>query len=257
MSEGLDSAHHGAGARLAGKICLVTGAAQGIGRAITELFLREGARVVATDRDVAPLDAIAGHPGINVVAMDVTDRAAIAAVARSHRDVGVLVNCAGWVASGTILDAGEDDLAKSFAINVQAMTDVIRAFLPAMLEREDGSIVNIASVVAANKAAPNRFAYATTKAAVVGLTRSVACDFISRGIRCNSISPGTVDSPSLGDRMRQQGDYEKARAAFIARQPMGRLGQPEEIAAIALLLASDEASFANGSDFVIDGGMSL
>lgn len=239
--------------RLADKTCLVTGAAQGIGAAIAAAFVREGARVIATD--LRP-DAIAAG-GVIAVGMDVTDPAAVAAVVVAHPDVDVLVNCAGWVASGTILDADPADLTRSFDINAVSMMMTIRGFLPAMRARRSGAIVNIASVVSSVMAAPNRFAYATSKAAVIGLTMSVARDFITDGIRCNAISPGTVDSPSLEDRLGATGDAAAARAAFIARQPMGRLGTPQEIAEVAVLLASDEARFMTGANIVIDGGMSL
>src|SRR5690606_10252142 len=244
--------------RLAGKHCLVTGAAQGIGLAIARAFLREGAHVLATDLQEKRL-AETFHEAERArwARLDVTDRAAVEALARANAQVGVLVNCAGWVANGTILDGGPDDLERSFRINVGSMENTVRAFLPAMLAAGEGSIVNIASVVSSVMAAPNRFAYGTTKAAVVGLTLSVARDFVSRGIRCNAISPGTVDSPSLAERLRASGDEAAARAAFIARQPMGRLGTPEEIAEVAVLLASDEARFMTGANIVIDGGMSL
>jgi 2-keto-3-deoxy-L-fuconate dehydrogenase len=244
--------------RLAGKHCLVTGAAQGIGLAITRAFLREGASVLATDLQEDRLaETFAGVERARWARLDVTDGAAAEALARAHPQMGVLVNCAGWVADGTILDGAPGDLERSFRINVGSMENTIRAFLPAMLAAGEGSIVNIASVVSSVMAAPNRFAYGTTKAAVVGLTLSVARDFVSRGIRCNAISPGTVDSPSLGERLRASGDEAAAREAFVARQPMGRLGTPEEIAEVAVLLASDEARFMTGSNIVIDGGMSL
>lgn len=244
--------------RLAGKHCLVTGAAQGIGLAVARAFLREGAHVLATDLQEKRL-AETFHEAERArwARLDVTDRAAIEALAQANPQIGVLVNCAGWVANGTILDGGPDDLERSFRINVGSMENTVRAFLPAMLAAGEGSIVNIASVVSSVMAAPNRFAYGTTKAAVVGLTLSVARDFVSRGIRCNAISPGTVDSPSLAERLRASGDEAAARAAFIARQPMGRLGTPEEIAEVAVLLASDEARFMTGANIVIDGGMSL
>jgi 2-keto-3-deoxy-L-fuconate dehydrogenase len=245
------------GERLAGKTALVTGAAQGIGAAIAEAFLREGARVIVTDLQEDRLRERFGAAGATVARLDATDPAAVAALASRHRDVDVLVNCVGWVANGTILDGEIADLERSLAINVVSMAGVIRAFLPAMRERRAGSIVNIASVVSSVMAAPNRFAYGTSKAAVIGLTMSVARDFVADGIRCNAISPGTVDSPSLGDRLRAQGDEAAARAAFVARQPMGRIGTPEEIAEVAVLLASDEAKFMSGSNIVIDGGMSL
>ena len=243
--------------RMEGKTCLVTGAAQGIGRAVAEAFLREGAVLVATDLDLALLDATFSGAGVRTARMDVTDAAEVEAVAAANSGVDVLVNCAGWVATGTVLTGSAADLQRSFDINVVSMTNTIRAFLPAMRERRAGSIVNIASVASTVMAAPDRFAYATSKAAVIGLTMSVARDYVGEGIRCNAISPGTVDSPSLGDRMAATGDVAAARAAFIARQPMGRLGTPQEIAEVALLLASDEATFMTGANLIIDGGMSL
>lgn len=243
--------------RLVGKTCIVTGAAQGIGRAISRAFLREGAALVATDLQADKLQDEYGGTGASTAHMDVTDPASVAAVAAAHPDVNVLVNCAGFVAVGSILDCDAAVLERSFRINVVSMLHTAQAFLPAMRERKDGSIINIASVVSSVMAAPNRFAYGTTKAAVIGLTMSIARDFVAEGIRCNSISPGTVDTPSLAERMSAQGDFEKARAAFIARQPMGRVGNPEEIAEIAVLLASNEAQFMTGSNIVVDGGMSL
>jgi 2-keto-3-deoxy-L-fuconate dehydrogenase len=244
--------------RLAGKHCLITGAAQGIGHAIAQAFLREGARVIATDLQADRLaQAFAGQAGVICAQLDATDAQAAHALAQAHGDVSVLVNCAGIVHSGTLLDAGPGDLASSLRINVGSVETMIRAFLPAMLAAGGGSIVNIASVVSSVMAAPNRFAYGTSKAAVIGLTMSVARDFIAQGIRCNAISPGTVDSPSLADRLRATGDEEAARAAFVARQPMGRIGTPQEIAEVAVMLASDEACFMTGSNIVIDGGMSL
>ncbi|WP_172340546.1 SDR family oxidoreductase [Novosphingobium sp. SG751A] len=241
--------------RLRGKTCLVTGGAQGIGRAITERFAAEGARVIAADLHFD--DTPPATDGIERLPLDVTDEAAVAGAAAALGDVGVLVNCVGLVAHGTILDGAMADFDRSISVNVRSMALMIRAFLPAMLARGDGSIVNIASVVSSVMAAPNRFAYGTSKAAVIGLTMSVARDFIDRGIRCNAISPGTVETPSLHQRFAATGDAEAARAAFIARQPMGRMGQAEEIAATAVLLASDEARFMTGSNLVIDGGMSL
>ncbi|HEV2597864.1 SDR family oxidoreductase [Sphingopyxis sp.] len=244
----------GKGGRLAGKRCFVSAAGQGIGRSIAEAFAAEGAEVVAADLrfadDVLP-------PGVERLILDVTDDAALADAVRAAGAVSVLVNCVGKVASGTILDAPLDELDDSYRLNVRSTAAVIRAFLPGMIERGDGSIINIASVVSSVMAAPGRFAYASTKAAVIGLTMSVALDFVKSGIRCNAISPGTVETPSLHDRWAATGDIEAARAAFVARQPMGRLGAPDEIAAAAILLASDEARFMTGANMVIDGGMSL
>ena len=243
--------------RLKGKTCVVTGAGQGIGRAIAEAFLREGGEVIAIDMNRAVLEAWTGPAGIKSEVLDVTDTQAVGELAARYGATNVLVNCVGMVGVGTVLDSSNEDLERSFKVNVVTMASTIKAFLPAMRERKDGAIVNIASVVSSVKAAPNRFTYATTKAAIIGLTKAVAMDFIGEGIRCNCISPGTVDSPSLQERMAAQGDYEKARAAFIARQPMGRIGSAEEIAEIAVLLASNEAGFMTGSNIVIDGGMSL
>lgn len=244
--------------RLSGKNCLVTGAGQGIGHAIARAFLREGASVVATDLQEELLAReFGGEQRATYARLDVTDTDAAMALSRSHPEIDVLVNCAGWVANGSILDSEPGDLARSMVVNVLSIENTIRAFLPAMLERRSGSIVNIASVVSSVMAAPNRFAYGTSKAAVIGLTLSVARDYVSHGIRCNAISPGTVDSPSLAERLRASGDEAAARASFIARQPMGRLGTSAEIAEVAVLLASDEATFMTGENIVIDGGMSL
>jgi len=243
--------------RVNGKTCLVTGAAQGIGFAVAKALLREGATVLATDLQEEKVADALGAEGARTARLDVTDVAAVNAIAAANPDVDVLVNCAGWVAAGTILEGDPADLERSFAINVISMQNTIRAFLPTMRDRRNGSIINIASVVSSVMAAPNRFAYGVTKAAVIGLTMSVARDFIGDGVRCNAISPGTVDSPSLGDRLRATGDEAAARAEFIARQPMGRIGDPAEIAEIAVMLASDEARFMTGANLIIDGGMSL
>lgn len=240
--------------RLAGKTCLITAAGQGIGRAIAESFLREGAAVIAIDLKA---EGLATLSGMQTATVDATDTAAVTALAARYPNVSVLVNCVGYVANGTVLETDAVQLERSFRINVGSMHNAIAAFLPAMRARRNGSIINIASVVSSVIGAPNRYAYGTTKAAVIGLTKSVARDFIAEGIRCNAISPGTVETPSLHERMAAQGDFEKARAAFVARQPMGRLGTVEEIAAIAVMLASDEAKFMTGSNIVIDGGMSL
>ena len=238
---------------LAGKIALITGAGAGIGRATAEAFLREGARVVATDRDPAALAGLAAEQR----ALDVTDPAAVSALAAALGRIDILVNCAGFVETGTLLDNDEAQWTRSFEVNVFAMARVIKAFLPAMLGGGGGAIVNIASVAGSLKGVPGRCIYGASKAAVIGLTKSVAIDFIARGIRCNAICPGTVDTPSLQQRLADTGDYAAARAAFNARQPMGRLGAAEEIAAMALYLASDAGAFATGQTFVIDGGFIL
>lgn len=240
--------------RLEGKRCFVTAAGQGIGRSIADAFAAEGAIVIAADLRFPGGDASAA---MEQIVLDVTDEAALLHAVEVARDVDVLVNCVGRVASGTILETSLEELDESYRLNVRSMASVIRAFLPGMIARENGSIVNIASVVSSVMAAPNRFAYAATKAAVIGLTMSVALDFVKQGIRCNAISPGTVETPSLHERWAATGDIESARAAFVARQPMGRLGKPDEVAAAAILLASDEARFMTGANLVIDGGMSL
>jgi 2-keto-3-deoxy-L-fuconate dehydrogenase len=238
---------------LAGKTALITAAAAGIGRATAELFAAEGASVIATDRDAAALAGLtADHRQL-----DVTDAAAVTALAGATGRVDILVNCAGFVEAGTLLDNDEAQWGKSFEINVFAMARVIKAFLPAMLEGGGGCITNIASVAGSLKGVPNRCIYGASKAAVIGLTKSVAIDFIDRGIRCNAICPGTVDTPSLQQRLQDTGDYDAARKAFNARQPMGRLGTAEEIAGMALYLASEAGAFATGQAFVVDGGFIL
>ncbi|MEI5687605.1 MULTISPECIES: SDR family oxidoreductase [Sphingomonas] len=237
--------------RLDGKVALVTAAARGIGRATAERFAAEGARVIATDRD---LDALDGIAGCETRALDVTDGAAVTALAAEIGRVDVLANVAGIVHAGTILDCGEEEWAQALAINMTAMYRTVRAFLPAMLAGGGGAIVNVASIASSVKGIPNRFAYGTTKAGVIGLTKAVAADFVGQGIRCNAICPGTVDTPSLQQRLHDTGDYAAAQAAFVARQPMGRLGRADEIAALALYLASDEAAFTTGAVHVIDGG---
>ena len=242
---------------LTNKTCVVTGAGQGIGRAIAEAFAAEGATVIAIDLSEGPLTEWTAAAGVTSALLDVTDPAAVARLAARYPETSVLVNCVGVVAVGTVLDSEPAELERSFRINVGSMANTIKAFLPGMRERKDGSIINIASVVSSIKAAPDRFVYATTKAAVIGLTRSVAMDFIGEGIRCNAICPGTVESPSLHQRMAAQPDPVAALAAFTARQPMGRIGQPEEIARIAVMLASGDADFMTGSSLIIDGGMSL
>ncbi len=243
--------------RLAGKTCLVTGAAQGIGRSISEAFLAEGARVIATDLRPAALLALPDGERLIRMGLDVTQAEDARRAAAAHPDVNVLVNCAGYVAQGALLECTPEDFDRSLSINVSSIFTLTRAFLPSMLDRRDGSIINIASVASSVMAPPNRLAYGASKAAVIGLTMSVARDYAAAGVRCNAISPGTVDTPSLHDRMAATGDAEAARRAFIARQLNGRLGTPEEVAAVAVLLASDEARFMTGANIVIDGGMSL
>jgi len=239
--------------KLEGKIALITGAAAGIGRSTTELFVSEGAKVIATDRDLKGLDGLDADKH----QLDVTDSAAIAALAKKVGKVDVLFNCAGFVESGTILDSDDSHWQKSFEINVYAMARMIKAFLPAMIENGGGSIINVASVAGSIKGIPNRCVYGASKAAVIGLTKSVAVDFVTKGIRCNSLCPGTVDSPSLQQRLRDTGDYDAARKAFTARQPMGRIGTAEEMASMVLWLASDDSSFATGQNFILDGGITI
>ncbi|MFZ9634485.1 MAG: SDR family oxidoreductase [Alphaproteobacteria bacterium] len=245
------------GGRLQGKKALITAAAQGIGRASALAFARAGAQVVATDVNEAKLRELAGTPGIASRRLDVTDKAAIEACAAEVGAVDVLFNCAGYVAGGTILEC--DDKAWDFSndINVRAMFWMTRAFLPAMIANGGGSIVNMSSVASSVKGVINRFVYGTTKAAVIGMTKSVAADFIKQNIRCNAICPGTVQTPSLDDRINSAADPVEARKAFIARQPLGRLGSAEEIAALAVYLASDESAYTTGTINVIDGGLTL
>ncbi|MEZ5865188.1 MAG: SDR family oxidoreductase [Geminicoccaceae bacterium] len=238
--------------RLAGKKALITAAGQGIGRASAEQFRDAGAEVIATDRDHGLLADLAG---CRTAALDVTDKAAILSLAKELGAVDVLLNCAGFVHNGTILECDDEAWEFSNRLNVTAMFHMCQAFLPAMLANGGGSIVNVASVAGSIKGVINRFVYGTTKAAVIGLTKSIAADYVTRGIRCNAICPGTVETPSLDQRLHAQGDYAKARAAFIARQPMGRIGKPEEIAALALYLASDESAYTTGQALIIDGGM--
>jgi NAD(P)-dependent dehydrogenase (short-subunit alcohol dehydrogenase family) len=243
--------------RLRDKICLVTGAAQGIGRTTVEAFLREGAEVIAVDLQEDKLRPLINYPRARTLRLDVTDTSAVLQAASELDRIDVLVNCVGQVPVGTVLEGTTEDLVRCFRANVGSMAETIRAFLPGMLRQRCGSIINVASVVSAMKSVPNRFMYATTKAAVIGLTRSVARDFIEHGIRCNAVSPGTVDTPSLHERIVASGRIEETRQALIARQPMGRLGKPEEVAQIMVMLASDEAPFMTGADLVIDGGLSL
>jgi 2-keto-3-deoxy-L-fuconate dehydrogenase len=243
--------------RLQGKKVLVTAAAQGIGRAIVERFIAEGASVLATDINMDLLSELDGAANVTTRKLDVTDADAVKAVAAEAGPLDVLVNCAGFVHHGTILECDEEDYDRSFDLNVRGAYRMIRATLPGMLESGGGSIVNIASVASSIAGVPNRFIYGTTKAAVLGLTKSVAKDFVDKGVRCNAICPGTVDTPSLGARIDAFPDPVEARKAFIGRQPMGRLGTAEEIASLALYLASDESVFMSGEWVVIDGGMTI
>jgi 2-keto-3-deoxy-L-fuconate dehydrogenase len=239
---------------LKGKKAVLTASGQGIGRAVAEAFVREGAIVTATDINATLLE---GLKGAAIRRLDVTDDAAVKALAKELGPVDVMFNCAGFVHHGTILDCEDKDWDFSFNLNVKSMYRMIRAFLPAMLENGGGSIVNMASIASSLKAAPNRFVYGASKAAVIGLTKSIATDYITQGIRCNAICPGTVESPSLAGRIKALGgDSEAVRKAFIARQPIGRLGRPEEIAHLAVYLASDESGFTTGTAQIIDGGWS-
>lgn len=251
--------------RLQGKQALVTAAAQGIGRATALAFAREGASVLAVDINEAGLaDLRREAPGIDVMKLDVTDAAAIRALAAQRSDAAafdVLFNCAGVVHAGSVLDCSEEEWAFAWQLNVTAMYRLVKALLPGMLARGGGSIVNMSSVASSIKGVPNRFVYGVTKAAVIGMTKSIAADFVGRNIRCNAICPGTVESPSLQQRIAEQAraqnsSVDAVHAAFVARQPMGRLGRPEEIAALAVYLASDEAAFTTGTTQIVDGGWS-
>ena len=247
--------------RLHGKTAFITAAGQGIGRATAQAFVREGARVIATDINPGLLGELARSIDCETRVLDVTDANAVTAVAQAVGAVHVLFNGAGYVHAGTILDCDEQAFEFSFNLNVRAMYRVTRAFLPRMLDQGRGSIINVASVAGSIKGAPNRFVYGATKAAVIGMTKSIAADFITRGIRCNAICPGTVESPSLGERIASQAQasgqsVEAVRQAFVARQPMGRVGSAAEIAALAVYLASDESGFTTGTTQIIDGGWS-
>lgn len=243
--------------RLANKRVLISGAGQGIGRASAELFAAEGAHVIATDCNSQPLSELKGRDGIETISLDVTDENAISALVRKIPPVDVLFNCAGYVHQGNILDCPKDEWDRSFEINVRAIFQMAQAFLPGMLASGGGSIINMASVVSSIKGVPERCAYGASKAAVVGLTKSIAADYVKMGIRCNALCPGTVDTPSLADRIAALGDPETVKKDFERRQPMGRLGTAGEIATAALYFASDESAFVTGTVFVIDGGMGL
>ncbi|MCY4300538.1 MAG: SDR family oxidoreductase [Aestuariivita sp.] len=244
-------------ARLVGKRTLVTAAGQGIGRVSAELYARVGAEVIACDINEATLAELAKIPNVTPIKLDVTDADAVPVVVSEAGPLDVLFNCAGYVDTGSILECDESQWDFSFDLNVKSMYRLIKLALPAMLKNGGGSIINMSSVASSIKGVPNRFCYSASKAAVIGLTKSVAVDFVGQNIRCNAICPGTVNSPSLHDRLRATGDYDQAMVDFIARQPMGRIGSPEEIAALALYLASDESAFTTGQTFVIDGGWAI
>lgn len=249
---------HGSAMRLENKTALVTAAAAGIGRAIAFAFAREGARVIATDIDATNLRALSeSDTAITTEVLDVTDAAAIDTLCGRYPRLDVLVNAAGFVHNGTILECGDADWSKSIAVNLTGMMRTCRAWLPGMLAAGGGSIINVASVASSVHGVPSRFVYSATKAGVIGLTKSVAADFVTRGIRCNAICPGTIDTPSLRQRLRDTGDEQTAWRAFVARQPMGRLGSAQEVAALAVYLASDESGFTTGSLQVIDGGWTM
>jgi 2-keto-3-deoxy-L-fuconate dehydrogenase len=241
--------------RLAGKTAFLTAAAAGIGRATALAYAREGASVIATDIDAAGLESLKKEqPQIETAQLDVLNAEHCASIPKRWPRIDVLLNVAGYVHHGTILDCTPEDWSRSFDINVNSMYRIIRAVLPGMLQRGGGSIVNMSSIASSIKGIPHRAVYGATKAAVIGLTKAVAADFVGKGIRCNAICPGTVETPSLAGRMAATGDLEAARRAFIARQPMQRLGKPEEIAALAVYLGSDESAFTTGTTHIIDGG---
>ena len=245
------------GERLAGKTALITAAGQGIGRATALAMAREGAQVIATDVNPKLLESLAGAAGVSTRVLDVLDDAAVKMTIDDLPPLSILFNCAGFVHNGTILECDAKDWDFSFNLNVRAMYVTIRCALPGMLRNGGASIVNMASVAGSIKGIPNRFAYGASKAAVVGLTKAVAADFVTKGIRCNAIAPGTVDTPSLDARIKAYADPVEARKAFIARQPMGRLAKPEEIAPVVVFLASDESAFATGNVYSVDGGMTI
>ena len=243
--------------RLEGKTVLVTAAGQGIGRASALAMAAEGARVRATDVNAATLATLEGTPGIETALLDALDRAAIAAAARRFGAPDVLFNCTGVVHNGTALQASDEELDLAFRLNVRSHLHMIQAFLPGMIERGGGSIINMASVASSVRGRPSRCVYGTTKAAVIGLTKSVAADYVGQGIRCNAICPGTVDTPSLADRINAYADPVAARQAFVARQPLGRIARAEEIAPLIVFLASEESRFVTGQAYMIDGGMTI
>ena len=242
--------------RLAGKTAFITAAAQGMGNAAALAFAREGAKVWATDLS-DKVKALEGKEGIRTRQLDVTDEAAIANTAKEVGDIDVLFNCAGIVHNGSILDASVKDWDQAFGVNVRSMFLVSKAFLPGMVKKQKGSIINMASVASSIKGLPNRCVYGASKAAVIGLTKSIAADYVRQGIRCNAVAPGTVDTPSLQGRINSYADPVQARKDFVARQPMGRLGTVDDLVPIFIYLASDESLFASGNVFSIDGGMTI
>jgi 2-keto-3-deoxy-L-fuconate dehydrogenase len=244
-------------ARLEGRIAFITAAGQGMGRAAAEAFAAEGAEVWATDIDPALLRTLDGKARIRTRVLDVTDGKAVDRVAAEVGAVDVLFNCAGYVAHGNLMDCSEADWDRSFEINIKSMYRVTRAFLPGMLARGGGSIINMSSIASSVKGLPNRLAYGTTKAAVIGFTKAVAADYVKQGIRCNAVCPGTIDTPSLQGRINALPDPAQARRDFVARQPMGRLGTVEDMVPLFIYLASDESRFATGAAFSVDGGMTI
>jgi 2-keto-3-deoxy-L-fuconate dehydrogenase len=242
---------------LEGKTALITAAGQGIGRASAEAFADAGALVIATDINETALTELEGYDGITTLKLDATKQEDIKRVLEEAGGLDVLFNCAGFVHVGNILESTEEDWDFAFELNAKAMYRLCKAVLPGMLEQGKGSIINMSSVASSLKGVPNRFVYCASKAAVIGMTKAIAADYVTQGIRCNAICPGTVDSPSLHDRLRATGDYELARKQFIARQPMGRVGAAEEIAALAVYLASDASGFTTGQTHIIDGGWAL
>ncbi len=243
--------------RLAGKVAFVTAAGQGMGRGAALAFAREGAKVWATDLNAQPLGELEGQNGIRTRVLDVTDEKSIQETAKAVGEVDILFNCAGIVLNGSILDATPKDWDLGFSVNVRSMFLVAKAFLPGMLKKGGGSIINMASVASSVRGLPNRFVYGASKAAVIGLTKSIAADFVRQGIRCNAIAPGTVDTPSLQGRINAFADPVQARKDFTARQPMGRLGTVDDMVGIIVFLASDESLFATGNVYAIDGGMTI
>jgi 2-keto-3-deoxy-L-fuconate dehydrogenase len=243
--------------RLKGKVAFITAAGQGMGRAAAEAFAREGAKVWATDVKPDPLQSLDGTASITTRVLDVTDSAAVERVTKEVGDVDIVFNCAGWVHQGSILECTERDWDFSFDVNVKSMYRVTRALLPRMLAQERGSIINMSSIASSMRGLPKRFAYGTSKAAVLGFTKAIAADFVRDGIRCNAVCPGTVDTPSLQERINALPDPVQARKDFVARQPMGRLGTVDDITPLLIYLASDESSFVTGVAFSVDGGMSI